>query len=74
MFNSITLADGGRTTDPTWVWSGDTLMDLNKYQALKMKPKTIGGDDYLFIEAGGFSERHPAGWQPPWFVLKRQSN
>ena len=28
--------------------------------------------DYLFIEAGGFSERHPVGWQSPWLVMKRK--
>ena len=71
-FSTITFRDGGATTDPTWLWSGDTLMDLNKYQALKITPKTIDGSDYLFIEAGGFSERHPVGWQSPWYVMKRK--
>jgi len=72
-FTAITFEDDGRTDKPTWVWSGDTLMDLTRYQALKMRAKTIDDADYLFVEAGGFSERHPAGWQSPWCVLKRQA-
>jgi hypothetical protein len=46
-------------------------MDLNRYQALKMTPKTIGGSEYLFIEAGGFSDKNPAGWKSPLIVMKR---
>ncbi|MGB2820063.1 MAG: hypothetical protein WBF17_03720, partial [Phycisphaerae bacterium] len=56
-----------------WIWSGDTLMDLERNQALKMTVKTVGGSDYLFIEAGGFSARNPKGWQPPLYVMKRQT-
>jgi len=48
-------------------------MDLDRYQALQMTVKNIGGDDHLFIEAGGFSTRNPAGWQSPWYVMKRQA-
>jgi hypothetical protein len=46
-------------------------MDLDRYQALKMSVKKIGGDDYLFIEAGGFSIRNPVDWQSPWYVMRR---
>jgi hypothetical protein len=35
------------------------------FESLKMVVKTIDGADYLFIEAGGFSTRNPAGWQWP---------
>ncbi len=70
-FASITFNDGGKTSDPTWAWSGDTLMDLNKYQALLMSTKKLGDEEYLFIEAGGFSTRQKPGWKPVWFVLKR---
>jgi len=70
-FSTITLKDGGGTGDPTWVWSGDFLMDLNKYQALRMLPQTLGGAEYLFVEAGDFSTRHKPGWKPQWFVLRR---
>ena len=36
-----------------------------------MNVKTIGGSDYLFIEAGGFSDKNPAGWKCPLVVMKR---
>ena len=51
--------------------AGAILMDLNKYQALKMEPKSIKGAEYLFVEAGGFSARHKPGWKPRWLVLAR---
>ena len=67
----MTFKDQGRTGDAQWIWSGDVLMDLNRYQALKMTVKTIGGSDYLFVEAGGFSTRNPNGWHSPLCVMKR---
>jgi hypothetical protein len=57
--------------DTLWIWSGDILMDLGRYQALKMTVKEIDRSDYLFIEAGGFSTRNLVGWKPPWYVMKR---
>ena len=69
----VTFKDKGLTTIGTWIWSGDTLMDLSRYQALKMKVKRIDGSDYLFVEAGGFSTRNRPGWQTPWYVMKRQA-
>jgi hypothetical protein len=54
-----------------WIWSGDTLMDLDRNQALKMVTKDIGGTTYLFIEGGGFGGRNKPGWTSPWFVMKR---
>jgi len=72
LFATITLKDGGKTDDPTWVWSDDILMDLNKYQALKMIIKTIDSSDYLFIEAGGFSTRNKPGWKSPLYVMKKK--
>jgi len=71
LFSTITLKDGGKTADPTWLWSGDTLMDLNKYQALKMQVKKLNGHDYLFIESGGFSTRNAAPWKSPLYVMQR---
>ena len=70
-FRSITFKDGGKTDDLLRIWSGDILMDLARNQALKMTLKTIGENDYLFVEAGGFSKRNPVGWKPPLYVLKR---
>jgi hypothetical protein len=64
------LADGA-TSLPTWLWSGDSLMDLNSYQALKMVTKKIGDQEFLFIETGGFSTRHQLGWKSAWLVLRR---
>ncbi|MBM79230.1 MAG: hypothetical protein CMJ78_01395 [Planctomycetaceae bacterium] len=67
----INFKDNGATDTAARVWSGDTLMDLTRYEALKMKVKSINNEDYLFIEAGGFSARNRVGWQSPWYVLKR---
>jgi hypothetical protein len=67
-FKQISFKDGGTTDSSAFIWSGNTLMDLNRYQALQM---TVRGD-YLFIEAGGFSEKNPVGWKSPLIVLKRK--
>ena len=68
---AVTFKDGGLTDSGTLIWSGDTLMDPERYQALKMTPKTIADSEYLFIEAGGFSDKNPAGWKSPLIVMKR---
>lgn len=68
---SLTLRDRGKTDNPMWIWSGSMLMDLKRHQALQMEMKSIQGTAYLFVEAGGFRSRHPAGWTCPWVVLKR---
>jgi len=69
---AITLKENGATDDMLRIWSGDTLMDLTRNQALKMVARTIDGDPYLFIEAGDFSERNPAGWTSSWCVMQRK--
>ena len=66
-FKEITFKDDGFTSDPLRRWSGDTMIDLAKLQALKMTVK----DDHLFIEAGGFNEKNPVGWKSPMIVMKR---
>jgi hypothetical protein len=71
LFSSLTLKGRGKTNDPTWAWSGDVLMDLTRYQALKMTPVSLGGNDYLFVEAGGFGTRNKPGWKPKLLVLAR---
>jgi hypothetical protein len=71
-FKAITFKEGGLTDSGALIWSGDTLMDLDGFQALKMMPKTIGGSEYLFIEAGGFSDKNPVGWKSPLLVLKKK--
>ena len=69
---SLVFRDDGTTDDPRWIWSGDMLMDLDQYAALRITPRTIDGTDYLFVEAGGFSADHPAGWQPALMVMRRE--
>jgi len=73
-FPAIKFQNGGATDDSTWIWSGNTLMDLNRYQALKMTPKTLDGSEYLFIESGGFSTRNKLGWKSKLYVLSRTKN
>lgn len=70
-FQKITLQEDGFTQDPRWIWSGDTLLDLEQNVAHKITPKAIAGTDYLFIEAGGFGAKNPVGWKSQLMVLKR---
>ena len=70
-FSHLIFKAGGRTDNPVWAWSGDTLMDLAKFQALKMTPRHIEGKDYLFVEAGGFGTSKKPGWQSQLLVLAR---
>ena len=63
----ITFLSGGETADPNRFWTGNTLIDMEKHQALKMAIK----DDYLFIEAGGFREKNSVGWKSPIIVMQR---
>jgi hypothetical protein len=67
-FKEITFKADGRTGESLRLWSGDTLLDLETRQALKM---TVKGE-HLFIEAGGFSEKNPVGWKSPLVVLKKK--
>lgn len=53
-----------------WIWSGDTLMDLERNQALKRIVKPIDGSDYLFIATGGFAVKNKPGWKTQWLVMK----
>lgn len=68
---SIIFQDDGTTTDSRYIWSGDTLMDIDSNVALKITPQTIEGTDFLFIESGGFGAKNTAGWTSPLMVLKR---
>jgi len=71
-FANMTFREEGGTDSVLWLWSGDTLMDLTRYQALKMVVKTIDGGEYLFVEIGGFSTRNKPGWQTTWQVMKQR--
>ena len=64
---AITFLSDGKTGDPCRFWTGDTLIDMEAFHALKMTTK----NDFLFIEAGGFSAKNPVGWKSPLIVMKR---
>ena len=67
----LNLNPDGKTKSTLWIWSGDMLMDISKYQAMKMIVKNVKGTDYLFIEAGNFSNRNKPGWKCKWVVFKK---
>ena len=68
---NISFHENGDTDAVTRLWSGNTLMDLARYEALQMQLKVIDGQEYLFVEVGGFSSRQKPGWTSPWYVLER---
>ncbi|MCE9611145.1 MAG: DUF6288 domain-containing protein [Chthoniobacter sp.] len=70
-FGGLTLKESGLTDKAVRIWSGDTLIDMTRWEALKMTVRTIAGTEYLGVEAGGFSEKNPAGWKSPLIVMKR---
>jgi hypothetical protein len=70
-FQKLTLTSDGASDTPRFLWSGDTLMDIDQRCALKIVSKTIDGTDYLFVESGGFGPKNPANWKPTLTVLKR---
>ena len=72
LFSKMTFKDGGRTNSPIWAWSGDTLMDLTRFQALKMESKNLNGNDYVFVEIGGFGTRNKPGWKSQLLVLIKE--
>lgn len=71
IFQDLTFQATGRTTNPSFIWSGQKLIDLGRNQMLLMESATFGEDVYLFIEAGGFTSGKPTDWHPGWYVLKR---
>jgi len=69
---AMTFNPDGSTADPLWHWSGTTLMDLRRKQALTMRVETLNDTEFLLIEAGGFENKKGNTWKSPWFVLQRQ--
>ena len=67
-YREMTFQNDGKTAAPLRLWTGDTLLDLEQRQVLKL---TLKGD-HLFIEAGGFSDKHPLGWKTQIVVMKRK--
>ncbi|MFU8781369.1 MAG: HEAT repeat domain-containing protein, partial [Kiritimatiellia bacterium] len=71
-FAEIELADDLRTSDPLLVWTGSMLLDAGRKEALAVEHAQVEGKDYLFIEAGGFSQEHPSSWTSSWLVFEKQ--
>lgn len=71
VFKDLTFQPGGKTTNPSFIWSGQQLIDLGRNQMLLMDSATVDKEVYLFIEAGGFTSGKPSDWHPGWYVLKR---
>ena len=71
VFESRIFKEGGKTDVPVWIWSGDWLMDLDRYQALRTQVKTIDGTEYLFVESGDFNRREKHGTEVLWQVFSR---
>jgi hypothetical protein len=63
-------ADGTSDT-PRFLWSGDTLMDIEQRAALKIFLKSINDTDYLVVETGGFNAKNPVGWKTTYSVFKK---
>ncbi len=72
LFSSMTFKSGGATAEPLWIWSGNRLMDLTRYQVLTMRTKTLDDSEYLFVESGGFSTRNKPEWKSAWLVMKHR--
>lgn len=49
--NSLQLADKGETGHPLLIWSDDRMMDLTRYQALKMKRIKLLVSNHLLMAA-----------------------
>ena len=69
--NQLSILSNGKTSHAKWIWTSNTLMMLDKQEALEMKAKKIDGKVYLFLQNGGFSTDNPKGWQSPYLVLER---
>lgn len=70
-WSSLELRAQGETDQGSRIWSGRRLLDLTKFEALEMKVVEIEGTEYLFVETGGFNQRHPVDWKSSWAVLQR---
>ncbi|MGB1128641.1 MAG: DUF6288 domain-containing protein [Haloferula sp.] len=70
-FPTIEFKGAGKTNTPSLIWSDKNLIDLSKNQMLIMDSRTIDGQTYLLVEAGGFTSGQPTDWHPGWFVMKK---
>jgi len=71
-FERMTFKEDGSTDSPLWLQSGNILMDLDEFQALRIEARKLDGKEYLLIEAGGFDTKLGTAWTSPWLVLERQ--
>jgi len=71
LFESRTFMKDGTTDAAVWIWSGDWLMDLDRYEALHTQVKSIDGNEYLFVETGNFNRNEKHGSDVPWQVFSR---
>ncbi len=71
--DKISFLSDGKTSNANWIWTSNMLMALDRKEALLMSIKAINGREYLFLESGGFSPKHPKGWQTPITVLEKTS-
>ena len=72
VLDEIQLAQDLRTSAPLFVWTGSTLLDVHRKEALAVEHAQVGGKDYLFVETGGFSPDRAVGWKTPWLVFEKQ--
>lgn len=70
--SSLSLKDRGNTQETLLLWSGDHLLDLKRYEALKMEIHRMAEQDFLFVEAGGFRGRKNPNWKNLWLVFQRK--
>lgn len=70
-FKTLAFHEGGDTDHRDFFWSGERLMNLARSEALEIKAVSKDGREYLFIEAGGFSDKNLPAWRSPWIVLGR---
>jgi len=71
--DKISFLSNGKTNKSNMIWTSNMLLALDKREALAMDVKAINGKEYLFLEGGGFSPKHPKGWQPPIRVMEKIS-
>lgn len=72
VLEEIELENATVTSDPLFVWTGNKLLHVEELEALRVQHATVDGQDYLFVEAGDFSQDRDTDWTSPWLVFERQ--
>ena len=68
--SSLGILDKGQTDDDLILWTGDHLLDLKRYEALRMVRRKVADADYLFVEGGSFNGKKKPRWESRWLVFK----